>query len=300
MQVNRLQQVIIENRYSRHNISDRIRLDISEDMQAYIARAEDLLVDYLNGSYYTSKQERINHIKYDECLDINNIIMDVFTAIVPHTGAQPIQGAVSLVGSHLGFDSEWDGIKTASEIIAVLAHTDVYDMIYAADSETGSIMVQSNFELEEPTLQYITNTKYLPPMVCRPNDVSFNYSKQYLTKEESLILGKDNHHEKKISLDVINHMNSIELELDLRVLEGREESSKPLDTVDKRKGFKRLQLSSRAVYDEILELGNRFFFTNKYDKRGRLYSQGYHINIQSTEYKKALINFTNKEIIQLN
>ena len=43
--------------------------------------------------------------------------------------------------------------------------------------------------------------------------------------------------------------------------------------------------------------GNKFYFTHKVDKRGRLYCQGYHINYQSASYKKAMIELANKEII---
>ena len=40
-----------------------------------------------------------------------------------------------------------------------------------------------------------------------------------------------------------------------------------------------------------------FYFTWKYDKRGRIYSQGYHVNIQSTSFKKSLINLHNKLVV---
>ena len=46
----------------------------------------------------------------------------------------------------------------------------------------------------------------------------------------------------------------------------------------------------------ILE-GNKFYFTWKFDSRGRMYSQGYHCNLQATEYKKAILNFSHEELI---
>jgi len=35
--------------------------------------------------------------------------------------------------------------------------------------------------------------------------------------------------------------------------------------------------------------------THKYDKRGRCYSQGYHVNPQGNDWNKAVIEFAEKE-----
>ena len=62
--------------------------------------------------------------------------------------------------------------------------------------------------------------------------------------------------------------------------------------------FLRLIISSRKVYQELLSYGNSFYLNWRFDKRGRMYSQGHEVNIQSTSYKKALINLTKREIIK--
>ena len=41
--------------------------------------------------------------------------------------------------------------------------------------------------------------------------------------------------------------------------------------------------------------GNRFYLGHKYDKRGRIYAQGYHISTQGTPYRKAMLDFADKE-----
>jgi DNA-directed RNA polymerase len=40
--------------------------------------------------------------------------------------------------------------------------------------------------------------------------------------------------------------------------------------------------------------------THKYDKRGRTYSQGYHIQPQGSDWNKAVIEFADKEIVAIN
>ena len=42
--------------------------------------------------------------------------------------------------------------------------------------------------------------------------------------------------------------------------------------------------------------GNSLYITNKVDKRGRIYSQGFHINPQGDSYHKAMINLKHREI----
>jgi hypothetical protein len=301
--INRLQQVLIEDRYSRHNINEHIKEDIQEALESYVIAGKKLVKKYLKTRYYDSKFKRLKKMRNDKELDLDKLIMQVFTGVIAHEGAQPIHTIVAIIAAKLTKyygEESWDGIKTAAEITAVLANTGAYKMIYAANSDTGSIMVESNFKLEEETLQYIANTKYLPPVICQPMRVRHNKAKQYITKRESLILGKGNHHEDCLALDVINIMNSIPLELDVKMLQYLEKPKKALDTNEKKRGFERLRIASRAVYNEMLEWGNKFYFTNKYDKRGRLYSQGHHINIQSTEYKKCIISLHNKELIRLN
>ena len=41
------------------------------------------------------------------------------------------------------------------------------------------------------------------------------------------------------------------------------------------------------------------FITHKFDKRGRIYSQGYHVHIQGTSYKKAILELHNKEMVEV-
>jgi DNA-directed RNA polymerase len=55
--------------------------------------------------------------------------------------------------------------------------------------------------------------------------------------------------------------------------------------------------TSYEVMQGLLTLGNEFWITNKYDRRGRTYSIGYHINPQGTDYNKAVLELSRKEVI---
>lgn len=282
--------------YSRTNIHGVVQEDIeSSNLQELFIKAKRMIRDYIRQDYYPSKNARILELK--ATLDIPEIVTNIMSIVMSEQNAQPIQSAASKLGATLGYADVFDGIKTASEILAVVCQTDMFDIIAARDSETGSLMVKSRYALNDETLQFISNTKYLPPMVCKPQVLTDNTCSGYLTKNESVILGNGNHHDEYQALDVLNISQNIPYSLDQPTLDRAEESKKALDTQEKVTNFLRMVTSSRAVYKGLLDTGNKFYFTWKFDKRGRVYSQGYHVNIQSTSYKKSLINLHEKLVV---
>lgn len=301
----RLEQITIEDTYSRKHIRARVRDEVEN--QAYgklnpmFNKACDLIQEYMLKDYYQSKNDRIVHLDSllaDEILTIEDIVIDILIIIMPVNGPQMIQGACGKLAGTLRYPDVFDGVKTASELISVVCFSDLYDIIPPFDSETGSLMVKATHKLSDETMQYIANTQYMPPMICEPTVIKCNTDSAYLTIEnDSIILGKDNHHNKYQALDAINIANSTVLALDEYMLQFEEVSKKPLDTIEKKQNFQRMKLSSKGVYQLLLDKGNKFHLTWKFGKRGRMYSQGYHVNIQSIEYKKSLISLHKKELI---
>lgn len=297
MSSNRTAQYLMEDIYNRKTIYKMVAKDIEDSklgLAASVAMAH--INQYMAKTYYESKNLRIKQL---EKMETEDIFKEVIVAVMLSTEPQPIQSVAARLAANLPFDSHLDAAKTASELIAVVCYSDIYDIIPARNSETGTLMVQSRYSLEEKTLKAIEATKYLPPMVCEPNEITGlgNIDNSHVSFEDSLILGKDHHHHQKLAIDAINIANQVALTLDTAVLEQAEMPNKELDTPEKMKQFKKLADDSREVYEEIVALGNEFYLTWKFDFRGRMYSQGYHINIQSTEYKKALINLAHKEVI---
>jgi hypothetical protein len=303
--LDRLEQVILEDTYGKHNNNARVLEDIKVGLDKPIAKAIMLIEEYFAGEYWNSKSERVAYISGIEPIDIINKIL---VSVIPYDHDISYQQVVAPLAKFLGFKELLDGIQTAAELIAVVCFSNLYDVIAAKDSETGSLMIRSNFALSNATKVKLDKTQYLPPLVVQPNDITSNYSSGYLTKQESVVLGKGNHHNKPLALDVLNILNSVKLSLDVRALE-YEEAYKELSEAKKR-GLTKVSLTQRKanhtlmaetsieVYNDMLDRGNEFYLTWKYDKRGRVYSAGYHINIQSTDYKKSLINLAKQEIIQ--
>ena len=64
---------------------------------------------------------------------------------------------------------------------------------------------------------------------------------------------------------------------------------------EQKDNWMRYKRQSYYFYSLMANQGNKFYFGNKVDKRGRIYTQGYHINLQGTPFKKASLNFANKE-----
>ena len=274
-----------------------MRQDIlGSNIDDLVTATMDAIKTYTHGRYYPSKNKRIDYLK--ENLKIRDLAMDIMITILSEQTVQPIQSAASRIASSMDFEDIFDGIRTATEILAVICiETNMFDIIAANQSETGSLMIRSNLSLEPETLAFIHETKYLPPMVCKPMDINCNTDNGHLTKNESVILGVDNHHDEYQALDVLNTSQEIALELDLETMKEMEVSKKPLDTPEKITNFNRMALTSRKVYEDLVSQGNKFYLTWKFDKRGRLYSQGHHVHIQSTDYKKALINLAQKHVI---
>lgn len=289
-------QMMIENKYSRH-LKRKIITDSIKYMDFCARKSElhELLREYVKGDYYDSKNRRIRYLR--DNFAMMDVIDELIIIVIPEVGEQPIQAVASKLAAFLEYDDIYDGIKTASEIIAIAASVDLYDIIMPYASSTGALMIESLYELDEDTIQKLENLKYLPPMICEPRPITDNNCSGYLTKSESVILGSQNHHEEPQALDVLNICGKIPLALDKAVLALEEKPKKELDTEDKMANWLRMIISSREVYKELLLEGNMFYLNWRFDKRGRIYSQGYHVNIQSTSYKKALINLHKKEVI---
>lgn len=304
----RLQQVTIEDSFSRHNIRNQVLKDVDEGLDEKFDNAVQLVKEYGQKEYWPSKNKRLD-VAFRSSISIEEIVIEILLIILPVNGLVSIQSVAGKLGKLFAYDNVFDGIKTASEIIAVVCFSDIYDIIPARESETGSLMIKSNYSLERETLQKLANKKYLPPMLCPPELVESNRDNGYLTKDsqESIILGKRNHHEEYQALDVINVISQVALSLDEDVMLEEELPKKSMDFPEEGETFEkfltrkqshlRLAQSSREVYEQLVEQGNKFYFTWKFDKRGRMYSMGYHVNIQAASYKKALINLHQKHLI---
>lgn len=306
-----LEQITIEEKYSKRAIRRELKKRIvgAEVLIEPTKVAKLALIEWLfiverttNGKVWITKNQRkevVRNLIEDGKLTVEDIVLEMMLIIMPMNGAQSIQGITGRLGSIFGYVDVFDSVKTAAEMLAVCADSGLYEIIHAADSETGTLLVQSLWEMDDEMLQVIADTKYLPPMIVKPNMVTSNMNKTRMSITESIILKAENHHEEYQNYDNLNIVNGIALSLDENILQYEEEASTALDTSEKIKNFQMLRMTSREVYDEIMDFDNKFYNLWKYDKRGREYSQGYHCHIQGSPYKKALINLHKQEVITL-
>ena len=296
-----MQQVIaqemLEQRYSRKLIDVMLRaeLDESAELTAAIAIGAELVEEFINADYgYQSKNERLASL---QGMDIPALVKEILVACMYFVVPETLSSAAAQVAHHLGFSDKVAAVLTTAELLAVLCETDVFD-IYKTKRE-DSLMVRSNIELSDELMEFVDNSRYLPPMVCKPLELTDNYSSGYLSISDGLILGKGNNHAGDICLDVLNIMNGVELSLNTEFLCTVEEvPTYDLDDPVQQANWTKFKKQSYEIYTALMDCGNKFYLTHKYDMRGRVYGQGYHVNTEGVGFKKAMVDLHHKQVIE--
>lgn len=288
-------QEMNEQNYNRKHIDTKIRaaIEAHPDMQAKLLQGAELVAEYLEGEYHASKMRRIAQLAN---LDIPALVVDVFVGVAYSLQLELFTSVSSQMSARLNFSDRTEAITTVAELLAVLCQTDAFDIV--KETKQGSLMLRSCIPLPDELIKFIEYSQYLPPMVCEPLELTHNHSSGYLTHNDSLILGSGNHHDGDICLDVLNTMNRVQFRLDTDFLcKVEEEPTFELDTQDKIDQWKRFKKQSYTFYSLMATQGNQLYFNNKVDKRGRIYSCGYHINPQGAAFKKAQLELAKAELV---
>lgn len=192
-----------------------------------------------------------------------------------------------------------DTQRTVDEIKRA-AEADLVD--WAPSIEQFVVKIDITPDVQAEIDQY----QYPLPMVVKPKLIRDNRDTGYFLSSGSIILRK-NHHEDDVCLDHINRMNRIRFAFDQqtasmirnrwRNLDRPKQGESDNEFKKRVKAFEKYDRSSRAVMAKLLQHGNDFYLTHKYDKRGRSYCQGYHVNYQGAPWNKAVIELADKEIV---
>lgn len=300
-------QLLIESMFNRHQERELIRNELrsSPEIMELVNAAVSKALEWVKGDYFESKNKRL------ALLDTNileDFYIDVAGSLAQFGKAKYTQ-VVGMVSGMITTMSQKEAIRTAGELISLAAMVDLVDVIPASMSITGSMELVSRIQLEPKTSELIDQYQYLPPMIVPPEPVKSNTGSGYLSiKWDSLIL-KKNHHEHDICLDNINRFNSVAFCLNERVIRNIRDNRKHLDsakadeTADEFKArvesFLKMEKESMKVFAMLINEGNRFYLTHKYDKRGRTYCQGYHVSYQGNTYRKAILELADKEIVPI-
>ena len=288
-------QESVERSYNKRHVDGYIRAAIASNpvVVAKINQGVELINTWMSKTYYASKDRRIDQLR---SLDMEQIVTEIFVGIAYCLDETLFTSVTAQLASRLRFDNKRDAITTVAEMVAVLCMTDAFDICKA--NRGASLVVVSLIPLDAKVLEFIENTRYLPPMLCTPRELTTNYSSGYLTHNDSLILGSGNHHDGDICLDVLNTLNRVELQLATDFLSTvEEEPTFELDTQDKVDQWMAFKKQSYKFYLLIAKAGNRFWLTHKADKRGRLYASGYNISTMGSAFKKASIELAKEELV---
>lgn len=227
---------------------------------------------YRQQSYYKSKQKRIDMLPEND-----EIITNLIITIMASGGRKPIQGLATELGYALGYTDQIEAVKTGAELLSI-CHGDLYD-IYLTEDSTEIVPKHS---INEETMKRVAQLQFLPPMLQKPDDWTSNNNGGWLWEKKSVILGKGNHHEEYQAYDALNLLQSVPWTIDIPTYVDYENPNLAMN---------------KDQYDRVITdyLGKEFYFVWRYDKRGRSYSSGYDLNVQSNEYGKAMLSLHNKQ-----
>lgn len=241
---------------------------------------ERYVLDYTSSkSKWTTRDEQVEIIKAMP----EYLVERVFRAIA----TLPLEGGVLQTITGMIFTSKdksivWD-IQLGALILAVCQHCGLYD-INRIPNDKGSMsyLVKPNADL---IAEGLLETNLPLDYDLRPSIIPLEYSdpsEHILGHKANTLIAKSSD-SSTINLDVLEYLSSVAYGLDLDFI------NSTLDDTNRSEGVSKFNTKLR---DMAKEYNTRpFYFEWNYDKRGRIYSKGYLINVQANEYGKALLRF---------
>jgi hypothetical protein len=165
------------------------------------------------------------------------------------------------------------------------------------------------YEVSEDIVAMLDRYQYPLPMVIEPKKVKGYFDTGYVTINRPTILnGSDYFKDKDLCADHLDRANSVALTLEMGVIgAGEAQYTTPERAVGESfTDFSKRQRQARIFYDTSVEVmeglmsfSDKLWITHRYDRRGRCYGSGYHVNTQGTDYNKAVLNLAKKEIVDV-
>ena len=270
-------QLIWENMFSKHQIRKILREEFQE--------------------FFTEEESKSNRRKVETQLDVLGIL-----AQRKHVYFD------TLIEMLVEKENILDSKEQLADWIFELAERDL--LILEPIKGKDNIKVWAKYELDEETEQVINGLKSLPPMIVKPletNGKNNNRGSGYLTIGSDSLILNDNYHTKDIDSKFLDLVNSVEYSLNPDVIMNirncwgdlfDEETNKlTVEYKQKLQSFEEFEKYSIKFMAMLVNQDNKFWFTHKYDKRGRIYPMGYWVTYMGNSYQKASIEFANKELV---
>jgi hypothetical protein len=224
--------------------------------------------------------------------------LDLLVQIVLHKRTT-LSVLVGILRKH--FEPAGNASQLAADMLYRCAEVD----LVSYDEITERFIIE--FDIDADVQEELARYQFPLPMVVEPQPVVSNSQNGYFTCSGSVILKKNHHHE-DVCLDHINRMNRICFTLDddtafmianeWRNLDKPKEGESHDDFQKRLRAFEKYDTTSKDVIKKITSMGNEFYLTHKYDKRGRTYCQGYHVNYMGTAWNKAVVQLLDKEFVE--
>ena len=302
-----------EYSYSRKYIDGYIRteMEANEDIQDAISVCVVDAFLWLEHEYYSSKQARLAPLREYTDAQMRELMSMLVIGCAYCQTPELYTSITAQLACRLNWSDRKEAITTIAELLVIVAQNDLINIDKQPAKGIGgkygkfSIVITSNTPLSQKVIKYAMQSQYLPPLVAKPKPVTRNSESGYWTFNDSVTL--NGRIDKPLALDVINRQNSMALTLDLEhLLNVDEVPNKVLDDVDKVRNWETFIQQSREFYLLIHEQAqaNRehpgaIYFNHKYDVRGRMYCQGYHISYQGSPFKKSAIEFAEVQHIDV-
>lgn len=182
----------------------------------------------------------------------------------------------------------WNRFKNTELVLEVLDKLIQLDLL---DYNTQLKQVITVYSLNPEEMEHFSKMMYPKPLVVKPEKLLRNSDTGYWYNSKGCVILRSHFMKEDVNLDHLNRVNSIPLRINKEVLENRENKPKKiLPTVQDRENWNRFTRQQREIAEEYSD--KDFYLTHKYDKRGRVYCQGYHLTYQGNDFSNALIEFS--------
>ena len=209
------------------------------------------------------------------------IFIKFFSLMLKDKVARPIQAIAAQLGHIAGIHDTAEAFEWG----IILLKECVESGLYQFQEMEEDWYVYPNLTLTKKIKQKIDRLQYLPPMKSLPIPWTNNTNGGWLFETKHLVLGnKFKKHSLPLAYDVINKLQEIEWEIDSETYKHEKQTNRAMNK----------QKFLRVIKDY---LGIPFHFVWRYDCRGRSYSSGYDLNLQTNEYGKALLSLHKKEVV---
>jgi hypothetical protein len=267
------------------NYDDMLQILFNEEVQDIDLEPITQAIETMaSKDYWVSKNKRLEHLLISE--EVARILVQSTLGFTYQI--QELIGRIApMISKGLPYK---DMVRNASDVIEA-CENHVYEVQIG-----NAIMVKSFYKLNQNTYDYIAQAKYNPPMLDKPKDWDSNDNGGYYDNDtHSMLGGVHKQHSETQALDVLNKLQQIAWELDPLIIGMEMEPNKEFKSPDSHEQFQAFKKECVEVHKKYMN--KPFWYIVQFDMRGRMYTQGYHIQFQGSGYQKAIHSLVNKQLI---